>query len=603
MTRLIRKIPAISPTVRFQKRSTRSKILAAGLTFSGFSILSGLAIPTSKPAVASPKAAGDARLSFEYEIARPDLRLSEKGLRKADALANFVQGLIHEEDGNNEKALTAYERVLALDPTGVDAKLSVRLANEYIRRGDVPQGVTLLKNAIAAQPQEPLPYVTLSYLYFKELNKPDLALKYAHDAVTAAPYDLRTHQALFVVLDAAGDDSKTEKSLDQASNIDSQDADFWFGIGDLYLRLYGKERAEDQIDLLKLQKVTALYEKALALSPDDSSVQARVADYYGRIGDTKKAIPLYLRTVAENNGAPDSLQADIRMKLARIYLSLGKRPEAIDMLQALVKLNPLLSEAYGTLGAIYVDAQNYEQALASFQQALLTGKTEPQNYMRVAQTAIQLKKFPLAIATLIDARARFGSPEFTTLLAICLSQNGQNEEALAKFEEAISEASNYEGDTATLTSGFYLSYADAAQKAGHIDKTVELIRKSIELDPSKAHEGQNFLGYLWVDRGENLEAAGQLIRQALLAEPNNGAYLDSLGWYYYKTNRFDLALKQLLRAAENLEKDDPVVFEHIADTYLKLGNKDQALEYWQKALKLDEGNKTLIGKIEVNKKN
>ena len=581
---------------------SRSKALAAGLAFSGLSFVGSwpcLALTTTQAPTTPTKTWGDARLSFEFERGKEDLQLSEKGSLKADALANFVQGLIHEEDGNSDKAVAVYERVLELDPTGVDANLAVRISNEYIRRGDIPQGVALLKNAIQAQPQQPLPYITLAYLYYKELNKPDLATKYAREGVAVAPYDLRAHQALFVILDALGDDSKTEKAIDQAANTDSQDAEFWFGVGDLYLRFYGKERSEDQIDLLKLQKVTALYEKALAISPNDPSVQARVADFYIRTGDNKRAIPLYQRTVAENSLAPESVQADVRMKLARIYSSMGKRPEAIEMLQELIKLNPLISDAYTMLGALYIEGENYESALANFQQALLTEKTEPRNFLRVAQTAIRLKKYPLAISTLIDARARFGSPEFTTLLAIAYSQNGQNEEALTKFEEAISEATNYDADAANLSAGFYLSYADAAQKAGRIEKTVELIQKSIALDADQAHEGQNFLGYLWVDRGENLEAAGQLIRQALLVQPNNGAYLDSLGWYYYKTNRFDLALKQLLKAAENIEKEDAVIFEHIADTYDKLGNKDQALDYWKKALQLDPDNKTLINKIAV----
>jgi len=581
----------------------RSKNLAAGLLFSGFSAFQAGAVPAKAPIppAGETKAWGDARLSFDFERGKSDLQLSEAASRKADALANFVQGLIHEEDGDSDKAVSVYERVLELDPTGVDAKLAVRIANEYVRRGDVPQGLALLKNAIKAQPKEPLPYVTLAYLYYKELNKPDEALKYAREGVAAAPYDLRTHQALFFVLEAQGDMTKTELALDQAANIDSQDPDFWFGLGELYLRLYGKERSEDQIDLLQLQKVTGIYEKALRLAPDDATVLARVADYYGRIGDIKKAIPLYLRTVAENSGAPESLLADVRMKLARTFSALGQRAEAIDMLNGLIKLNPLLSDAYTMLGAIQMETGNYEQALANFRQALLTGKAEPRNYLRVAQTAIHQKQFRLAITTLNEARARFGSPEFTNLLAIAYSLNGQHEEALAKFEEVIAESSNYDGDTPVLTAGFYLTYADAAQKAGRVEKTVELIRKSIELDPANAHEGQNFLGYLWVDRGENLEAAGQLIRQALLVEPNNGAYLDSLGWYYFKTNRFDLALKQLLRAAENIEKPDPVVFDHIADTYDKLGNRDQALEYWQKAFQLDPENKVIPGKISAAK--
>ncbi len=70
---------------------------------------------------------------------------------------------------------------------------------------------------------------------------------------------------------------------------------------------------------------------------------------------------------------------------------------------------------------------------------------------------------------------------------------------------------------------------------------------------------------------------------------------------HFRKGHFEEALKALQRAEQSLEKDDPVVFDHIGDTYAKLNRVPQALEYWQKAIALDPGNKVLADKIESTK--
>jgi len=92
-----------------------------------------------------------------------------------------------------------------------------------------------------------------------------------------------------------------------------------------------------------------------------------------------------------------------------------------------------------------------------------------------------------------------------------------------------------------------------------------------------------------------------MIKHALQIEPDNGSYLDSLGWVEFRKGRFDQALADLLRAAKNMEHEDTVVFEHIGDVYLKLKRVPQALDAWQKALVLDPKNKKLAEKIESTK--
>ena len=76
-------------------------------------------------------------------------------------------------------------KALTLDPTY--AELAVKVAYELARRNDPSGGIQILKDTIKAAPKEPLPYIYLSQLYSKNLNKPDLALKYAEQAIALAP--------------------------------------------------------------------------------------------------------------------------------------------------------------------------------------------------------------------------------------------------------------------------------------------------------------------------------------------------------------------------------------------------------------------------------
>jgi tetratricopeptide (TPR) repeat protein len=110
------------------------------------------------------------------------------------------------------------------------------------------------------------------------------------------------------------------------------------------------------------------------------------------------------------------------------------------------------------------------------------------------------------------------------------------------------------------------------------------------------------------DRGIRVEEAASLIQRALQQEPNNGAYLDSLGWAYYKQNKLAEAEEYLRRAVER-EGNDPTILSHLADVYLKLGQNERAAEYferslaeWQKALPADyEADK--VSAVEAQLKN
>jgi tetratricopeptide (TPR) repeat protein len=138
-------------------------------------------------------------------------------------------------------------------------------------------------------------------------------------------------------------------------------------------------------------------------------------------------------------------------------------------------------------------------------------------------------------------------------------------------------------------------------QAGFYDKAAELLRRSIALDPANAAEAYNYLGYMFADHNMRLDEAEEAVKHALALDPNNGAFLDSMGWVNFRKGRYEEALRDLLRAAQSLTKSDPVVYDHIGDTYAKLNNVPQALEYWQKAIALDPANKVIADKVESTK--
>jgi tetratricopeptide (TPR) repeat protein len=88
-----------------------------------------------------------------------------------------------------------------------------------------------------------------------------------------------------------------------------------------------------------------------------------------------------------------------------------------------------------------------------------------------------------------------------------------------------------------------------------------------------------------------------MAEKAVLAEPDNSAYLDTLGWIYYMMGKYNLALIHIKKSVEKRE-DSAVVVEHLGDVFFKLGSIEDARNQWKRALELEKENKRLKLKIE-----
>jgi len=122
------------------------------------------------------------------------------------------------------------------------------------------------------------------------------------------------------------------------------------------------------------------------------------------------------------------------------------------------------------------------------------------------------------------------------------------------------------------------------ERAGNSAEAERIFSKLLEMRPNDS-AAQNYLGYMWADRGENLEKAQVLLEKAVGREPRNGAYLDSLGWVYFRMGKLETAQLNLLEAHRR-EPDDPTIEEHLGDLSERQGNVARAVSHWERALTL-----------------
>jgi tetratricopeptide (TPR) repeat protein len=533
----------------------------------------------------------------------PDLLLRPEGNRKAQALVEFVRGATLEENGEVDKALEAYRHVLNVDPGQAD--LASRVATLLIRDDDFPQAIDVLKDAIKASPRAAEPYLQLSLIYAKYLHKPQQAIEYAERAITLEPDNIDAYQRLCEIEIASGDEAKALQALDRATKAKSDDPSFWTRLGKLYAGVIFKPDTTPNAN--DINRVNTIFKRATEHANDDPGVLKEIADYYASSQQLSEAIPLYLRVLELQ---PDDASA--QEKLASGFVLTNQRAKAIDLLQSIIKEHPEKYQSYDLLAQVLDDQaralerenkreearSTFAKAAANYEQSLLINPSHLNTYVRLADLDIGPLKNPVsAVHVLTEARSRFpDAPELIYYLALAQREAKHAEQAVATFEEALRQAEIQGNELANAR--FYFDYGATAEQAGLYEKAADLFKKSIELDPGNAAEAYNYLAYMWAEQNTHLEEAEDLIKHALEADPGNGAYLDSLGWIKFRQAKFDEALVDLQKAAQNLKRDDPVVFEHLGDTYAKLSRASLALEAWQRALALDPHNKALADKVD-----
>jgi tetratricopeptide (TPR) repeat protein len=511
-----------------------------------------------------------------------DLQLTREAENRAMAIAAFAEGQAADDKGDADKAIEAWKRATDLDPA--NAGLAVKVARELARRNEPAEAIRVLKDSIAAAPKEPETYIYLAQVYAKHLNKPELAMQTAQKVMTAVPDHFAAWAAVYELLEQAGESQKAAELIERGLKSTSKNPDFWLSFGGYLRKVFLKDDGTAMPE--QLQQMETVFRRAVELKPDDASVLAQAGDFSVLARKNKEALDFYERAVKLNQPARDEATKNLREKYIRALAANDRGAEAIPLLEQFARdpNESLRQDLFELLGELYEQDKQMDKAIEHYKRGLLLDVGEPTNHFNLADTQIRAKRFADAVETMEKARAKFRDrPRVTLGLALALSAAKRHPDALRLFASVVEEAKGR--DDVLLGADFYFKWGAAAEQAGQVDKAAELLRKSISMN-AETPEAYNYLGYMWVDRGQNVEEAGQLIRKAVEMMPDNGAYLDSLGWYYFKVGKFEEAKKELLSAVEKLKDEDAVVFDHLADACEQLGNHTEAIQYWERALKL-----------------
>ena len=241
-------------------------------------------------------------------------------------------------------------------------------------------------------------------------------------------------------------------------------------------------------------------------------------------------------------------------------------------------LKPDFAEARLLLANLFEQEEQHEAALAIYRAIADDSDVADQARLREVWVLNALDRTEEALKA-VEVLLQRGpnDVEVVAALADLLRQENRNEEAITQYTRAIDLSS-------AAPWSLYYARAIAFDQAKRWGQAEADLKTALRISPEEA-EVLNYLGYSWVDRGVNLKEAEEMIKRAVLARPNNGYIVDSLGWVLYKLKRYTEAVEHLERAVL-LQPEDPTINEHLGDAYWRVGRRIEARFQWSHALSL-----------------
>ena len=270
---------------------------------------------------------------------------------------------------------------------------------------------------------------------------------------------------------------------------------------------------------------------------------------------------------------------------------LGDLEGALGEYQKALETDPGSSLLHSNLAAVFIQKNNPDLAIKELKQSIGLDPEAVQPHVLLALVYSSQDKADLAAGEYIQAlenatKSEPGNIDIYRGLGEIYLQQKKLKQAEGIFKLILSLS------PADAQAHFYLG--NIYYNLKDYPSVEKEIKSAVRLKPDYP-EALNFLGYFYLEQDKNIDRAGLMIKQALVSEPENGAYLDSLGWFYYKQGKFKEALSHLERAASFLS--DPVIYDHLGDVFLKLGNTDSAKLNWEKSLKLDAQSDKVKAKL------
>lgn len=456
--------------------------------------------------------------------------------------------------------------------------------------GQITEATDLARRLVELQPENELAHIVLGTMALKERR------------YTSAAKDLSAAPASsFLGITAAilkawaeigqGDFGKSQKTLDSVSRNGIE------GFLQFHRALMADVagRPKEAVALLreghKAQpndiRLIEAYVRAL-IAQGDYKLASSVLDQFAAIGwtapftDPLRADIKAGRRVPKLVANPQAGGAEMFYGIGRALAQDGSTDLAAEFYHLGLYLNPKADNIVVALAALFENAKQYERANKLYATLADDSAYKSSAMVRIAENVQALGDRDEAIRRLHN-------------IVVTRPENFDAVVALAdqlRFAERYQEAVGYYTKALALAGGeikknwsLYYARGIGFERSGKWDRAEADFKVALKLNPGQP-QVLNYLGYTWVDRGENLDEALKLIKKAIEWDPTDGYVVDSLGWAYYRLGRIDEAIRTLEQAVE-LKPADPEINDHLGDAYWQAGRKLEARFQWDIAASVD----------------
>ncbi len=489
----------------------------------------------------------------------------------------MMLGRLYLKTGDNEQAIATLRRLS--DEETERGEPTALLAQAYVNAGRADEAARLLEQSVTAHPEF---YASLGELYENQQRWKDAAGAYER-AVARNPrnVDLRSRLAVALLSDGGSAEAgRAAAVLEEARKLSPTDTQV------LYLLSQAQRSAG------KLDEAETTARQLAAIAPNGPSAPYALAQVYDQKQQYRRVVETLEPVVERSKGASggDARVSAAVLMLASAYQELGSFDRALSTFEVARALNPgNPSIGVYELGVL-VAAKRFPEALER-SQALLAAHPNDVRVTRLRADALRGAGRADEAVRLLEQAVAAQPDEVTNYLALSeLYAATSAYDAAARTLDAA--ARKFPSDeTVTFQLGSVL------ERATRFAEAERAFRQVLADDPLYA-PALNYLGYMLANRGERLDESIALIKRALAVDPFNGAYLDSLGWAYFKANRLELAEDPLRKAADQRVRDSAVQ-DHFGDLLFRLGRYGDAISAWRKAL---DGDGEQVNRDDIERK-
>ncbi len=486
-----------------------------------------------------------------------------------DAASWVTLGRLQRAAGNSDAAGRSFDKALGIDATNEDAL--VGRAQVYADKGDVEAAAAMYEKASQKNPSaESFQRLAAAYEQLKEYK---LAAETIRKALAQNPEnapDLR--KALAQDLINAGEYKEAIAAFEGVVEDDPEDAESLLRISMLHIQTG---------DLVKAREAQT---KALAVDPESIEIALNEVSLRQGEGRPREAIT-QLKTILDGIVRPNysaqqrARRIDLLERLAVMHRMMDQPNEAVGVYREILSLDPAME---ARVSAEIVDTYRGGKKLAEAQKEsdAAIKKFPKDKGVIVLRAALDADMGRVDIATSEVKKLLDGTDDRSVYMTLAeLYEKGK------KFDDArkaLEEAEKRSPEQSDKVSVWFMRGA-MFEKMKNLPLAEAEFRKVLAVVPDHTPT-LNYLGYMLTDRNTRLNEALGMIEKVIAREPNNGAYLDSLGWAYYRMGKFAQAEEQI-RKAVDLAPGDPTMNDHYGDALFQQKKVKEAVAAWEEALR------------------